>query len=349
MSMYRQKSMYCPGLFADTLRRVIEETGISHRHMNKQPTRVIYISGSGRSGTTVLNDILDTVDGVAVFGEIWGTWSSAMDLSHLCGCGVLFADCEIWSDVAGSHIPRDEIKETNARLMATCQIRRVWRESNLHSEDDLVAFAETVSGVYRSLASASGAGTVVDSSKTTAFALLAGSASDVDMRIVHIIRDPRAVVASWSKQKAVEYGTHVASLDSRKLSGILRRWIFFNTVGLWRLRRKYPTLILKMEDLVADPEGTLDAIRVFAEIDHSKRLVNEDGTITIGGAHSVSGNPGRFAKGPTRLRAEETWRTELPLWKRVFVTVVTYPVMLRYGYRVLAKPASRAPSAAIPH
>ncbi len=346
MSMHLQKSMYCPDSFADTFRRVIKESGISQRHMNKQPTRVIYISGSERSGTTVLNDILDTVDGVAAFGEIWGTWSSAMDPTHLCGCGVLLSECEVWSEVAGSHIPRDEIKETNARLMATCQIHRVWRESNLRNEEDIVAFAETVSGVYRSLASASGVDTVVDSSKTTAFALLAGSASDVDMRIVHIIRDPRAVVASWSKQKAVEYGTHVASLDSRKLSGILRRWIFFNTVGLWRLKRKYPTLVIKMEDLVADPAGTLDTIRAFAEIDQSKNMVNEDGTITIGGAHSVSGNPGRFAKGPTRLRAEETWRTELPLWKQVFVTVITYPVMLRYGYRAWAKPASHGPRAA---
>jgi sulfotransferase family protein len=312
--------------------------------MNMQPTRVIYISGSGRSGTTVLNDILDTINGVSAFGEIWGTWASALDLDHLCGCGLRFAECTVWSAVAGEHISRDEIKETEERLMATCQIRRVWRESSLREEEDLVAFSKTVGGVYRSLATATGASTIVDSSKTTAFALLAGSDSSVDMRIVHIIRDPRAVVASWSKQKAVEYGTHVASLDARKLSGILRRWIFFNTVGLWRLKRRYPTLVIKMEDLVADPASTLDAVRVFAEVDRSTQIVNDDGSITIGGAHSVSGNPGRFAEGPTQLRAPETWRTSLPLWKRTLVTVVTFPVMLRYGYRIWAKPASRPPT-----
>jgi Sulfotransferase family len=312
--------------------------------MNMQPTRVIYISGSGRSGTTVLNDILDTINGVSAFGEIWGTWSSALDLDHLCGCGLRFAECAVWSDVAGEHISREAIKETEEQLMATCQIRRVWSASNLREEEDLVAFSKAVGGVYRSLATATGADTIVDSSKTTAFALLAGSDSSVDMRIVHIIRDPRAVVASWSKQKAVEYGTHVASLDARKLSGILRRWIFFNTVGLWRLKRRYPTLVIKMEDLVADPASTLDAVRVFADVDQSTQIVNDDGSITIGGAHSVSGNPGRFAEGPTQLRAPETWRTSLPLWKRTLVTVVTFPVMLRYGYRIWAKPASRPPT-----
>ena len=84
--------------------------------------------------------------------------------------------------------------------------------------------------------------------------------------------------------------------------------------------------------MVANHATVLDAIRSFAEIDRLSPLVNQDGTITIGGAHTVAGYPDRFTSGPTLLRAPETWRTSLPLWKRVFVTVVTFLVMLRFGY-----------------
>lgn len=300
--------------------------------MNMQSTRVIYISGAGRSGTTVLNDILDTVEGVAAFGEIWNTWTVAQDPAHLCGCGRLLAECETWFGVVGPNPVQDEIRTINEQRMAVARIRQGWRWRRLRDDDAFNAFAETVAGVYRSLASASGVDTVVDSSKTPAFALVAGSADSVDMRVVHLVRDPRAVIASWSRQKSVTFGTTVERLETRRFIRIVRQWIFFNTVGLSLLKRRFPTLVVRMEDLVANPATVVDAIRRFAEIDRSSPLVNQDGTITIGGAHTVAGNPDRFTIGPTLLRAPETWRTSLPLWKRVFVTVVTFPVMLRFGY-----------------
>ena len=298
-----------------------------------QSTRVIYISGAGRSGTTVLNDILDTVDGVAAFGEIRGTWMSAQDASHLCGCGVLLAECVVWSAVVGPHISRDELKRIDEQRLAVSRIRRVWRPRIFRDEQAVSEFTETVASVYRSLASATGAHTVVDSPKTPAFALPLATESGIDMRVVHLVRDPRAVVASWSRSKSVKYGSRVELLERRGLIAIVGEWLFFNTFGLRALRRNFPTLVVRMEDMVADPGATLKAIRKFAKVDWSSPLLNEDGMIVIGGAHSVAGNPDRFARGPTRLRSPESWRTSLPLWKRHFVTVATYPVMRNFGYR----------------
>ena len=59
----------------------------------------------------------------------------------------------------------------------------------------------------------------------------------------------------------------------------------------------------------------------------------DDGTAELRPNHTVDGNPMRFAEGPLRITADERWRTDMDLADRRTVSVLTGPLLRRYGYR----------------
>ena len=74
-------------------------------------TTVLYIAGTGRSGSTVLAAILGEVEGVFAAGEVRYLWQRGLVEGRLCGCGVPVAECPLWSAVlatveaSGSTLP----------------------------------------------------------------------------------------------------------------------------------------------------------------------------------------------------------------------------------------------------
>src|SRR5580704_12095604 len=62
-------------------------------------TVVLYIAGTGRSGSTLLANILGEVDGVFAAGEVRYLWQRGLTERRLCGCGVPVRECPVWSRV----------------------------------------------------------------------------------------------------------------------------------------------------------------------------------------------------------------------------------------------------------
>ena len=58
-------------------------------------TRVLLLAGSGRSGSTVLANILGSVEGVFCGGEIRYLWERGLQDGRLCGCGRAFGQCPV--------------------------------------------------------------------------------------------------------------------------------------------------------------------------------------------------------------------------------------------------------------
>ena len=61
--------------------------------------KVLYVAGWGRSGSTVLTNILGEVDGFVSVGEVNFLWQHGLIENRLCGCGVPFRECEEWTKI----------------------------------------------------------------------------------------------------------------------------------------------------------------------------------------------------------------------------------------------------------
>ena len=58
--------------------------------------KLIYIAGYGRSGSTILDIILNNSGKIGGFGEITQFLSDYKD--YKCSCGATFMNCEFWKD-----------------------------------------------------------------------------------------------------------------------------------------------------------------------------------------------------------------------------------------------------------
>ena len=200
---------------------------------------VVYVAGYGRSGSTLLDAVLGNHAGIFGGGEL--TWLYQQCAAHgRCSCGAGLTDCHIWRSVV------DRVLRTT-RLHACAQAALLTRKTELlrgggrASEDYVRLWRET----FQAIRQTSGKGLVIDSSKCSRLGYyrlpLLAKYLDVPLRVVHLVRDPRAVM--WS----VHRGTNrqlAEGCRQRPWGGMARAllsWMFSNVV-VERLGRRHPEL-----------------------------------------------------------------------------------------------------------
>lgn len=204
----------------------------------------------------------------------------------------------------------------------------------------LAAYVPFVGALYRSIASATGATIVIDSSKRPADAAVTRLVADIEPYAVHLVRDPRAVAHSWSRSKPeLDRGIEEEMPRQSPIRSALG-WAELN--GMSELvRRRFGSrgLLLRYEDLVRDVPGSLRRILdLLGERDTDVPLLDGEGAV-VRPNHTVSGNPGRFASGRISVRADDRWVASLPSLDHAMTTAVTLPLLLRYGYPI-GRPAT---------
>src|SRR5215204_7091410 len=80
-------------------------------------------------------------------------------------------------------------------LAARTSIRTRKMNTLLEESDDVLE------QLYRAIQRVSGAGVIVDSSKRLTYAVLLSLLPFADLRVVHLVRDSRAVAYSWGRTK----------------------------------------------------------------------------------------------------------------------------------------------------
>lgn len=93
-----------------------------------------------------------------------------------------------------------------------------------------------------------------------------------------------------------------------------------------------PSLRVQYEQFVASPGQAIKRIVRFAN-ESSPLPEMGDGYVFMKTHHTVEGNPDRFRTGPVALRPDDEWRLKMRPFDRALVTLLTWPLLLRYGYR----------------
>ena len=290
---------------------------------------VVYIAGSGRSGSTLLERTLGEIPSFVNVGELIDLFRRDASRGERCGCGRPFADCPFWASVgkrafgdwsdaslADVHPLQRRVAQQRylPRLLAMPLAGREFRA-------DAARYGAYYASLYRAIAAEAGAARVVDASKwpVQALALARGG---IDVRVIHLVRDVRGVAQSLTKR-------------ARKPAATAARWVSHQTqAGLLR-RCGLPFTRVRYEDFVARPRGTVET--ALAELGLSVPPSHLDHVgdrrVTLGRSHGIHGNPSRFGAGEVSLRADETWRERMSRADRVLVTAIGLPFLLRYGWR----------------
>ena len=311
--------------------------------------RLIFLGGLGRSGSTLLERLLGELPGVCSVGEIAHIWQRCLVDDDRCGCGEPFHSCLFWTEVgrlafggwdkvdvrrvAGLHkvVDRSRFIPVLAAPVLTSSFQRKLNE-----------YLEYYLALYAAVAQASGCSTVVDSSKHASLAFSLRWSDELDLRVLHLVRDSRAVAFSWTQSvnRPETPNCYMTVYSPVKSAGL---WNLQNAALHLLAARGVPTLRVRYEDLVVEPDSILSEIEEFAGIRSlttGRSFLRKDGEMTLarlGLTHSASGNPMRFTTGDITIRADERWRTAMPVGQRRTVTALTLPLLARYGY---ARPAT---------
>jgi hypothetical protein len=312
---------------------------------------ILYIGGHGRSGSTILAQMLGRIPGFVNVGELWQIWDRGLRENELCGCGQPCWSCGFWNAVGDEAFGGWNNVDVD-RLSAYKPLLKRYRyippyafmaKTGIHSRrmDGLLEeYGPVLEQLYRAIQSVSGARVIVDSSKYLPCAFVLDMLPFADLRVIHLVRDSRAVAYSWSKEKVrPEVVDQRTLMPLRSPANVSRVWNLDNYS--YSILSRFPNTRLRYEDFVDDPafyvRKTLTRLGVDREAGSLRFLDRR--RISLAVDHTVSGNPGRFRIGTVELCPDEEWKDKMGAADRRIVSALTAPLLLKYGYLGRAKKA----------
>lgn len=305
-------------------------------------TRLLYVGGLGRSGTTLLERILGQLPSACDVGEVVHLAERGIANDERCGCGFPFSECEFWQQVGKAayggwpNFDPTAVLALRSRVDRNRFIPRLagTRRSSAPT-GALAAYVDHYSRIYRACAEVSGAAVVIDASKHPSLAFCLGRAPLVDLRVVHIVRDSRGVAYSWTKSVIRPERPDVTSyMPQYSVVYSALQWNAHNLAFHLLDRCGVPVLRVFYEDLLADPRSTVERIAEFAGLELTDQDLDflSSTSADLSPTHTVAGNPMRFGAERINLRRDDAWRHQLPWRRRLAVEVITLPLLAAYGY-----------------
>ena len=308
--------------------------------MDNSPVKVLYVAGLGRSGSTILANTLGQVDGFFSGGELNFIWKHALIENRLCGCGRPSRECPFWRSVFEGEFggQSDSLAREMMRLQyAGARTRHIplmlTKSGRKKIRDRLGKFLDNTGRLYKAIRSVSSSRVVVDTSKEPAYGYALGMVPGIDLRVLHLVRDPRAAAYSWAKKKRQPDSADREFMHQKTPAQSAVLWDAWNAAieALWR-RTPEKYLRLRYEDFIADPRASFEAmLKLVGEEGAELPLVGER-EVKLGISHTVSGNPNRFDTGAVELKQDEAWTEKMSGQDQKLVTALTLPLLARYHY-----------------
>ncbi|HEY7004462.1 MAG TPA: sulfotransferase [Gaiellaceae bacterium] len=304
--------------------------------MSEPDVKVLFLAGWGRSGTTILDNVLGEIDGFFSVGELYHLWGRGLVQERRCGCGVPPRRCETWQAILARAFDQGAPDgERIHRLALTCTRTRHLLAHVRRRCDAPDEYREALGRLYRAIPEVTGSRVVVDSTKHPAYAAVLGDVPGIDLRIVHVVRDPRAVAYSWIRKKVQldEARPRYMRSHGAFYSGLMWDLLNVTTERLWR-RSGAPYLLVRYEDFVRNPRASVRRVVDFAGEPEAPLPFRSGSSVVLGGNHTISGNPSRFQTGLVEIQPDDEWRKRMRRRDVWVSTGSTFPLLRRFGYPI---------------
>lgn len=297
----------------------------------------VYMVTVGRSGSTLLAFLLATHPELTSIGELPVMVDSR--LGKKCSCGELMSECGFWTGIERRLREQDKaylynrqvrelpLNNLRWRLFSYAlppgleQARELLRPLAVPNREPELARVDLAVDVARAACAEGGTSIFVDSSKNHYFlrtlARHRDRYPDIDLKVLHTVRDPRGVAASSTRSNPGMTAARVAKV-----------WNRFNR-AVERIERNYlkpgELHLLNYSALCSDPEGELNKVADFLGIERrfqTRQIDNRD--------YHIRGNNIRYSPIDS-VREDLRWASELSESDQRDVVRRARSRMLRYG------------------
>ncbi len=294
--------------------------------------------GAGHIGSTVFDIALGTHHHIESLGEIskFHRFGWIDDENRKCACGSSVFECSFWSQVR--HKWTDMVGEDNGERYIYLQkqiegSRSGWAKLLLNRLDPssvLAEYTRMTEALYHAVQEISGKPYLVDSSLSPRRAYALTMNPNIDLHLIHFLRDGRGCIWSLNKpNKKTLTKTYVPTPAWRTA----KYWISANLQST-RVYNRIPEdkrLRIRYEDFVINPELILKQIGLWVGEDLSgmvvqSKLVNADQI-----RHTVGGNRVRMLK-EISIKPDFTWMENLSDKDRKTFWMMAGRLARKYGY-----------------
>jgi hypothetical protein len=309
--------------------------------MSNSKLKILYIASNGRSGSTVLEMLLNVSPHMWTLGEFHVLpWEIRQNVKP-CGCGVSIEECNFWGPIIAEHrdtllhgcIDRFRKSYKTDRALRWRELPRLFRGdlcTKKQKMEEVLRYGEdnriVLSAVKRQAVQEgrSDVAWLVDASKSPYRLLWLAASGRFDIRVIHLVKDPRAFAYSVAKE-AGGFGL------TYRVARAVVRWQAENRLFELLYRNYLSTdhvFRLRYEQLAGSPDATLRelaswlAVPVWSGAKESFRDKN----------HGISGNPSRFKSDGIKL--DEKWRSELSGLLQLLAYKLGIGLTARYGYEL---------------
>lgn len=264
--------------------------------------QLLYVSGSGRSGSTLFERVLHASPRFQSLGEFHCLWRLPAD-AITCSCSTAFARDPLWQAAladAGitpavlADLARLEQKVARSGFLAG----KGFDLARIAGDGDVRDFLAPQQALFASLRRLSGRPILVDSSKAGPRAWLL--ATDPGTAVVHLWRHPTDVIASWRSRKfdaglgrdMDRPSIAAAALDWWKVEHLVRR-----------LGQTRPVQMIDYGALCLAPRTVIGDALAGAGIAGDNGIAWQGDSEVMPGEnyHSLNGNPDRFGRALIRI------------------------------------------------
>lgn len=283
----------------------------------QEKIKVIYIVGLGRSGSTLLERIVGGADNVWPLGEI----RSLKDYvnkndprkpekkNFFDESGAPLDKSFFWSPVVRK-IKQDNLTmfDKHHKFGPGKLLKSLFKKDYVGDEEEILRLilkrAQEVKNKDIEY--------LLDASKLISRLLYLRNHKNIDLYVIHLVRDARGTINSFEKIGVGWFR-------------ILGRWIKNNIFISCFIKKKFDKsrfIHLSYDNFAKQPERYLGLINkkldTNIDLDNYLKKVQEKQT------YSISGNSMR-GKELNKIKYDQGWKKTMPAWKKLLLTIVTYP------------------------
>jgi len=277
--------------------------------------QILYVMGTGRSGSTILEILLSANDEVCSVGELTYIFKDGYAADETCACGAAFRDCDFWRSVQG----RLSLSPCESHQYAGLFHNIDWHMGFFKlifrcvSRENVSSYNRINEMLYEACASVTGKKVIVDSSKYPARALMLHRLFRSSVKIICLTRSPggllnafqKAGVEQPAKSPFAVFAYYSFVLLCCRLVSLITKNVLFIT----------------FEELKTLPVETIRKIEKFTGISFEQTIqtLEENAAFTPG--HIITGNRLRKQKS-IYFRTKHAVHTQVPTKHKPFLVLM---------------------------
>lgn len=248
--------------------------------------KLVYIMGTGRSGSTVLEILLGHGEDCIGVGELSKIVEDGIIDNKICSCGTVFDKCMLWSEV----LLVLGINDIDIVRWAKLQKKIDWHDGFLRKifnplyAKDLNDYLSYNENLLNAIKKVSRKNIVIDSSKYAARALALSECNNIDLSIIWLTRSPKGLIDSFGKINKNE--------QPPKKPWAVVLYYFYVSISSLIVQKKNKKKVIRVryEKLLKDPELELFRIGEKCEINLSSVVQKIKNNQIFDTEHLITGN-----------------------------------------------------------